>query len=164
MFNLKKLLKGDASLVTPSKEEVDILTYVLCHKSDFENWFSTQHAKHSKIRFVFFYPSAIDLYYDEFKLFTIFFKRAHNDTVLFHQFKLTQLNLDSLKTTNWKPFKDAILDYLTMAQERNSDFQFKKFKSLHDYQQLCSGEAKTEKSNTPFYSLNIVSASLDNQL
>lgn len=164
MFNLKKLLKGDKAFVTISKEEVDILTYILCHRNDFESWFSGQHKKHSKIRFVFFFPSAIDLYYDEFKLFTVFFKRAANDAVLFDQFKLTQLNQDSLKTDNWRPFKDAILDYLTMAQERNSDFQFRKYKSLHDYQQLCNGENKSQDAAAPFYSLNIVSASLNNQV
>lgn len=164
MINLKKLLKGDKSLVSISKEEIDILTYVLCNRSDFENWFSGQHKKHGKIRFVFYYPSAIDLYYDEFKLFTIYFKRAANDAVLFDQFKLTQLNHGSLKTTNWKPFKDAILDYLTMAQERNTDSQFKKYKSLHDYQQLCGGDAKPQDAGTPFYSLNIASANLNNVL
>ena len=164
MFNLKKLLKGDPSYVTISKEETDILTYVLCHKNDFETWFSEQHPKHNKIRFVFYYPSAIDLYYDEFKLFSVFFKRAANDAVIFHQFKRTQLTEDSLKTTNWKPFKDAIVDYLTMAQDRNTDFQFKKFKALHDYQQLCNGEGKVQEAQAPFYSLNIESARLTNQV
>lgn len=164
MFNLKKLLQGDKSLVAIGKDEIEILTYILCHKADFESWFGSQQKKHTKIRFVFYYPSAVDLFYDEFKLFTVYFKKTNTDIIVFDQFKRSQLNMDSLKTANWKPFKDAILDYLAMAQDRNTDFQLKKYKSLHDYQQLCDGEVKPKEASIPFYSLNIAAAQLNNTL
>lgn len=155
MINFKKLLKRDRSLVAIGRDEIEMLTYILSHKRDFESWFSTKQKNHTKIRFVFYYPSAVDLFYDEFKLFTVYFKKTNNDEIVFDQFKKSRVNLESLKTGNWKPFKDAILDYLEMAQDRNSDLQMKKFKSLHDYQQLCNGETKSKEESLPFYSLNI---------
>ena len=162
MFNLKKLLQGDKSLVAIGRDEIEILTYIFSHKNDFENWFSGQQKKHSKIRFVFYYPSAVDFFYDEFKLFTVYFKKTNTDVIVFDQFKRSQLNMESLRTANWKPFKDAILDYLAMAQDRNTDQQLTKYKSLHDYQQLCDGEIKTNEANIPFDSLNIATAHLNN--
>ena len=161
MINLKKLLKGDKSLVALNKEEVDVLTYVLCHRNDFEAWFSQQAHRYPNIRFVFYYPSAIDLCYDHFKLFTVYFSKNAADQIAFNQMKISRLNSDSLNSANWNPFKDVILDYLTMAQERNTDLQFRKYKSLHDYQQLCKSTlASTEKEN-PIAAFTMASAQMN---
>lgn len=159
MSILKNLLKSKSNLLTINKEEIDILTYVMCNRIDFEAWFAQQNTTFPKIRFVFYYPTAIDFYYDAFKLFTVYFKREQNDQVVFHQFKITQLNMDSLKSFNWTPFKDAIVSYLVMAQERNSDLQFKKLHALHEYQALCNGEATPKSSNNSFF-LNLSAASI----
>ncbi len=152
---LKNLLKDRTNLLTISKEEVEILTYLMCNRTDFENWFAQQAKAHPKIKFVFYYPTAIDLYYDSFKLFTVYFTKDSRDEVVFSQFKISQLNRDSLNSPNWKPFKDAVVDYLLMAQERNTDLQFKRLHALHEYQALCNGEAAPNTANGSAYFFNL---------
>ena len=157
---LKNLLQSKTHLLTLSKEEVEILTYLMCNRQDFENWFAGQATAHPKIKFVFFYPTAIDLYFDSFKLFTVYFKKDSRDEVTFSQAKLSQLNRDSLNSQNWKPFKDAIVSYLVMAQERNTDLQFKRLHALHEYQAICNGEAAPKASNGHPFFLNLSPAQM----
>jgi len=152
---LKNLLKSKSHLLALTKEEVEILTYVMCNRHDFENWFAQQTLAHSKIKFVFYYPTAIDLYYDSFKLFTVYFTKDNKDEIIFSEAKLSQLNRDSLNSQNWKPFKDAIVSYLVMAQERNTDLQFKRLHALHEYQAICNGEATPKTSNSGAFFLNM---------
>ena len=161
MINLKKLLKGEKNIVALNKEEVEVLTYVLCHRDDFQNWFQQQQHKYQKIRFQFYYPSALDLYYDTFKLFTAYFKKDAADHITFSEMKMSRLNLGSLHSSNWAPFKDVIVDYLSMAQERNTDLQFRQFRSLHDYQQLCNGGAPAPEAGSAFTGFNITPAHLN---
>ena len=160
MSILKNLLKSKSNLLNVNKEEVEILTYIMCNRIDFETWFAQQKATFPKIRFVFYFPTAIDFYYDAFKLFTVYFKKDQNDHIVFDQFKITQLNIGSLKSYNWTPFKDAFLSYLLMAQERNSDLQFKKLHALHEYQALCNGEATPKSSNGSSFFLNLSAATI----
>ena len=157
---LKNLLQGKAHLLTLSKEEVEILTYLMCNRQDFESWFAGQAQAHPKIKFVFYYPTAIDLYFDSFKLFTVYFKKDSRGEVVFNQAKLSQLNRDSLNSHNWKPFKDAIVSYLIMAQERNTDLQFKRLHALHEYQAICNGEATPNNSKGNLFFLNLSPAQM----
>lgn len=152
---LKNLLQSKANLLPLTMEEVDILTYLMCNRQDFESWFAGQAASYPKIKFVFYYPTAIDLYFEAFKLFTIYFKKDNRDEVVFSQAKLSQLNRDSLNSQNWKPFKDVIVSYLMMAQERNTDLQFKRLHALHEYQAICNGEAAPKEFNGQSFFLNM---------
>lgn len=162
MSLLKKLLVRKPNVLNISKEEIEILTYVFCNRTDFESWLAAQKQNYPKVKFVFYYPNAVDFYYDTFKLFTVYFKRDVGDQVQFDQLKISRLNEDSLKSYNWKPFKDVFVSYLLMAQERNSDLQFKRLHALHEYQALCDGEAvqKPALSQPQFLNLALPDASL----
>lgn len=129
---LKNLLKSKLNDLALSKEEIEIFVYIVSNRHDFEHWFAQQSLRFPKVKFAFYYPTAIDLYFDAFKLFTVFFTKESNGQLVFSQAKMSLLNRESLKSTNWAPFKEVMLSYLEMAQERNSDQQFKKLHALHE--------------------------------
>lgn len=137
MFNLKKLLQRNKALIDLPKEDIALLEYFISHKDDFESWFASQQTTYPKIKFTFYYPTAIDFTYDEFKLFTVYFNKSGNDAISLSQFKISQVNGENIKTKNWKPFKEVMLQYIAVVEKQNTDLLFLKMRSLHEYQQLC---------------------------
>jgi len=140
MINLKKFFKSNPTVVSCSKAERDLLQYFISSKTAFDNWYTTQRSSYPKLRFQFYYPSAVDFYYEEFKLFTGYFKKEENGAVVFVELKMSEVNFANIRSADWKPFRDMILAFLTAQEQANQSRWLIEQRSLHEYQSLCSGK------------------------
>lgn len=136
MLNLKNLFRTKILELQVSKAQKELLELLLLNKDDFEHWNLAQPS--SKIRFQFFYPSAIDFYYDEFKLFNAFFRKDPKGEIGLFEFKMSEVNYDSIRCSSWVPFETVIIDFLTSLEENKKIALFEKRKTLLEYQSLCT--------------------------
>ncbi|WP_121355297.1 hypothetical protein [Flavisolibacter nicotianae] len=143
MLNLKNLFRTKVLELQVSKAQKELLELLLLNKDDFDQWCLAQPS--SKIRFQFFYPSAIDFYYDEFKLFNSFFRKDSKGEICLFEFKMSEVNYDSIRCSSWAPFESVIIDFLTGLEENKKIALFEKRKTLLEYQSLCApnADAKT---------------------
>lgn len=136
MTNLKKLFFPNPCMLRVSKTEKEVLECFLDNKAEFEQWSAFQPNK--RIRFRFFYPTAVDFYFDECKLYTAFFgKGATHDREL-KQLKMTRVNYTSIRSGSWQPFREVIVAFLHHLEENNKVVLFRQTKVLQEYAVLCS--------------------------
>lgn len=141
---IKKLLKTKALTIAVTKSQQELLEIFISNKADFDAWADSQTA--SKIRFQFFYPSAIDFYYTDFKLFTAYFKKNMHSQLELLEFKMTETNFDVIRCTSWRPFEETILEFLTTLEESKKIALFEKRKMLYEYETLCAKKQPAEES------------------
>jgi hypothetical protein len=147
MFNLKKLIKSNPLSVPVKGAEKDLLQYFISNKGAFENWFSTNCNAYPKLRFHFYYPNALDFFFDEFKLFTAYFKKEEKGIMLV-ELKMSDVNKANIKTTDWKPFRDLMLTFLTELEQNNHSLMLQEQRSLHEYQAICTGKEALPESSS----------------
>ncbi|HEU4902727.1 MAG TPA: hypothetical protein VFT06_08035 [Flavisolibacter sp.] len=148
MLNLKNLFHIKALTLPISKAQKELLELLLINKIDFEEWNSKQ--SHAKIRFQFFYPAAIDFYYDEFKLFNAYFRKNVKDEIILYEFKMSETNYDTIRCTSWTPFEMVIIDFLTSLEEDKKIALFEKRKTLLEYQSLCAKNTEQKDPATDY--------------
>ena len=144
MFNLKNLFIRKALLLPVTKAQRELLELLMINKVDYDQWGGSQ--SNAKVKFQFFYPTAIDFFYDEFKLFTAFFKKSSKGEIELHEFKMSEVNYDSIRSLSWLPFEEVIIEFLTSLEESKKIALFEKRKALIEYQSLC---AKNTEVKTP---------------
>lgn len=135
MRSLKNIFKIKALTLVITKGQRELLELLMVNKPDFEEWSKKQAP--SKIRFHFFYPAAIDFYYDEFKLFTVYYKKDLKGDISCSEFKMSETNYDTISCANWTPFEEVMIDFLTSLEENKKIALFEKHKTLLEYQSLC---------------------------
>lgn len=150
MFSLKNLFKPKALTLTVSKTQKELLELLISNKTDFEEWSSGQPA--SKIKFQFFYPTAISFFYDEFKLFIAYFKKNVKGEVALQEFKMSETNYDTIRSNSWNPFEERIIEFLTSLEESKKIALFEKRKALFEYQSLCSKNTEAKFGDNEFAS------------
>ena len=160
MINLTKLLKPDPNNIKINKAETELLQYFISNKIAFDQWFNQNMNQYPKIRFAFYYPTAIDFFYDEFKLFTAYFKKTAKGNIQLLQFKMSDVNYTNIKSRNWKPFQDVMLNFLTVLEQTNTDMILKEHQSLLEYQALCTGKDVEKDGVKSSYIKDILSAQL----
>ena len=139
MRSLKNNFKIKALTLAITKGQRELLELLMVNKPDFEEWSKTQAP--SKIRFHFFYPAAIDFYYDEFKLFTAYYKKGARGELICSEFKMSETNYDTISCSSWTPFEEVVIDFLTSLEENKKIALFEKHKTLMEYQSLCTKNA-----------------------
>lgn len=139
MLSLKNLFKNKALLLSVSKAQKELLELLMINKVDFDQW-SGMHA-YAKIRFQFYYPAAIDFYYDEFKLFTGYYKKGPKGGIELFELKMTETNFDTIRCYSWYPFEEVVIDFLTNMEENKKIALFEKRKTLFEYQSLCTKQS-----------------------
>lgn len=144
MFSIRNIFKTKALTLPVTKTQRELLELLLANKSGFDEW--SQKHNPAKIRFQFFYPAAIDFYYESFKLFTAYFKRGPKDEHLLQEFKMSETNFDTIRCTSWSPFAEVIIEFLTSLEEDKKIALFEKRKVLFEYQSLC---ARNNESLSP---------------
>jgi hypothetical protein len=135
MINLKKFFRPNPGLLPISKEQKEILECFVTNKSAFENWLS--HRPQQRVRFQFYFPLAIEFYFDDFLLFTAFFKRSATGAFVLHEMKMTKANYSTIHSTNWKPFEEVMVQFLRYWEEKNKTRFFQQTSSLHEYVSIC---------------------------
>jgi hypothetical protein len=141
MISLKKIFQSKTRSITVSKAQKEILECFLSNKASFEHWFCFQ--AETKITFKFYYPTAVDFYFDDIKLFTAYFKKNHLDQVELQELKMSAENHRSISSTVWKPFEEVMLQFLNYLHENEKVLLFQKRKSLYEYADLCKGNTST---------------------
>lgn len=144
MFGLKNLFKAKAQVLPFTKTQKELLELLLTNKAEFDLW--SKGKSGDKIRFQFYYPTAIDFYYDDFKLFTAYFKKGVHDDLSLQELKMSEVNYETIRCTSWAPFEEVIIDFLTSLDENKKLALFEQRKVLFEYQSLCI--KKNEASGT----------------
>lgn len=139
MMNLTKFFYPDPCLVPVSKPEKEILESFFARKAEFERWLR-QHPQ-PKIRFAFYFPTAIYFYYEGSVLFTAFFKNGSLLLPVFQELKMSRANYTSIRSDNWNPFKEIMNCFLHKLEEENKKVLVEKTKSLQEYASLCKEAA-----------------------
>jgi hypothetical protein len=152
MIKLKKLFKRDTQLVPVKKEEKEVLECFIANKGEFENWLADH--PQQRVCFRFYYPTAIDFYFDDFKLFTAFFKPGRFDVPELAELKMTEANTSTICSADWKPFEEVIVSFLKTLEQQNKVTLYQKTKSLHDYAAICKAKAVTTPGQTSVEQLN----------
>jgi hypothetical protein len=143
-MNLFKIFfKRKTFSLSLKKEQKELLECFIQNKPDFENWVLLHPIQ--KIRFQFYYPTAIDFYYSDFKLFTAYFKKTDHDNIELTELKISEANFDSIRCFSWSPFEEVMMDFLTSLQESKKIALFEKRKLLFEYEKLCSKKAATQE-------------------
>lgn len=96
------------------------------------------------MRFQFFYPSAVDLPFGDFKLFTAYFKRGRKDRLELLELKRSETNFDTIRCASCAPFEEIIIEFLTALEEDKKVALFEEHKALYEYESLCARKAVTE--------------------
>ena len=148
MMNLFQLFRRKAYIIPVKKTEKELLECFMANKAAFDQWLALH--PHPQIRFRFYFPTAIDFYFDEFKLFTVYFKRGANNQPEFQEFKMSEANHTSLCSSDWRPFEEVIFHFLATLEESNKASLFRKKKSLYEYAAICEKMNNLEK-NQPSY-------------
>jgi hypothetical protein len=139
MINLKKYFQPNLHRLTVSKTEREVLECFVTNRPGFEDWL--HHRPQSRVRFQFYYPTAIDFYFDDFQLFTAFFKKSALGNLELQEFKMTAANYTTIRSANWKPFEEVILQFLHYLEEKNKIQFFQRTSSLHEYVSICEKPA-----------------------
>ena len=135
MINLKKYFLPNPGFLSVSKGEKEILECFVANKAEFENWIL--HRSLQRVRFRFYFPTALDFYFDDFLLFTAYFKRTASDQLELQELKMTKVNLSTIRSSTWKPFEEVMVQFLQYLEEKNKISFFHKTRSLHEYVSLC---------------------------
>lgn len=160
LLNLKNFFKTKDLSLSTTKSQKEVLELLLINKVDFDDW-AARHAI-PKIRFQFYYPTAVDFFYDEFKLFTAFYKKNRKEEIELLEIKMTETNYDTIRCRSWMPFEEVMIDFLTSLEESKKIALFEKRKTLFEYQSLCAkntGQANVDNeyskavSNSPLQAL-----------
>lgn len=130
-----RLLRMKDLTVSVTKPQEELLEIFLSQKEEYDRWRQAQPL--SKVRFQFFYPTAVEMFYDEFKLFTAYFKRTPKGQPLLTELKMTETNYDVIRCASWKPFEQQVLEFLTTLEESKKVALFEKRKMLYEYEALC---------------------------
>lgn len=133
MINLKKFFQPNPYLLSVSRTEKDLLERFVNRKADYESW----HSQQPRIRFRFYLPAAIDFCYDGSKLFTAFFKKGPFGTPVLHELKMSEANHASIRSANWKPFKEEMTNFLQTLEEKSKIVIRQKTKPLQEYVAIC---------------------------
>jgi hypothetical protein len=150
MINLKKYFQPNPCILSVSKEEKEILEWFLTNRSEFSDWLL--HHPNQRVRFQFYFPTAVDFYFDDFLLFTAYFKKTAFDHLELQELKMTKANYTTIRSANWKPFEDVMLQFLGYLEEKNKISFFQKNRSLHEYVSICQ---KNNTANSPKLSHDI---------
>lgn len=142
MISLKKIFQSNSRTITVSKAQKEILECFLSNKTSFDQWFCFQ--SETKVKFKFYYPTAVDFYFDDIMLFTAYFKKSHLDQVELQELKMSAENYRSICSLNWKPFEDVMLQFLNYLHENEKVTLLQKRKSLYEYADLCKGSSSTQ--------------------
>lgn len=134
-MNLRKFFQPNPCLLSVTKTEKELLESFLANKADYEHWLLLH--PQPKMAFRFYYPSAIDFYYDGTKLFTAYFKKDVFNEPELSELKMSKENYASIRSANWKPFGDVMLNFLHTLEETNKFIYLQQTKSLHEYVSLC---------------------------
>ena len=138
MINLKRFFQPAHHRLSVTKTQRELLEYFIIHKKDFEQWFLLH--PQSRIRFQFYYPTAIDFHFDNFRLFTAYFKRGPMDTLQLSELKMSRDNAISICTTSWKPFEEVIVAFLKQLDATNQSILLQKTRALHEYASICTNK------------------------
>lgn len=152
---LKKILKQKAFTLTVGKGQKELLEFFITNKTGFDDWV-LQHQQ-PKVRFQFYYPTAIDFYFGDFKLFTAYFKREKKGRLELIEMKMSETNFDTIRCASWTPFEDVIIEFLTSLEEGKKIALFEKRKVLYEYENLCAKKAPAENASQQY--LNAVASS-----
>ena len=155
MINLKKFFRSNPYILPVSKTEKEVLEYFLANKKEFEQWLLKN--PQPRIRFQFYFPTAVDFFFDEFKLFTAYFKRSPSGMQELAELKMSGDNYASIRSVSWKPFEEVMFSFLSTLEESNKMTLFSKTKALHEYVSICQ-EKPVENSRQSSYSQNIKAA------
>lgn len=142
---IERIFRRKALGVPVTKSQKELLEIFLANKTEFDAWAAKQ--AQPKISFRFFYPSAIDFYYTEFKLFTAYFKKTAQGTPELTELKMTETNYHVIRCVSWRPFEETILEFLTTLEESKKIALFEKRKMLYEYEALCA--KKPAEEGTP---------------
>jgi len=146
---LKLFYKKQAFSLTVSKAQKEILEFFLTNKTDFEQWLLAH--PQPKVRFQFYYPTAIDFYFGDFKLFTAYFKKGRKGEIELTELKMSETNFDTIRCATWTPFEEVIIDFLNSLQENKKITLLEQRKTLYEYANLCA-KKPTEESSKDFFS------------
>lgn len=138
MINLKRFFQPAFSRLPVTKAEKEILELFILNKKDFDQWLLLH--PQPRIRFQFYFPTAVDFYFDGFRLFTAYFKRGAMDALQLSELKMSRDNHSSIRTANWKPFEEVMVLFLTHLAESNKSALLQKTKTLHEYASLCQNQ------------------------
>jgi hypothetical protein len=144
MMNLKKFFQPNPCLLSVSRGKKEILECFVANKSEFENW--VLHHSLQRVRFQFYFPTAVDFYFDDFLLFTAYFKRTALDNLELQELKMTKANYSTIRSGNWKPFEEVMVQFLHFLEEKNKISFFRRTRSLHEYVSLCEKGAQENSS------------------
>jgi hypothetical protein len=144
MINLKKYFQPNPCLLGINKEEKEILECFISNRSEFDNW--TLHRSLQRVRFQFYFPTAVDFYFDDFLLFTAYFKRTTFDSLVLQELKMTKANYTTIRSANWKPFAEVMVQFLQSLEEKNKISFFHKTRSLHEYVSICEKSTPAKSS------------------
>jgi hypothetical protein len=135
MMNLKRFFLPSSSRLPVTKTEKEILEFFVLNKKEFDQWILLH--PQSRIRFQFYFPTAVDFYFDGFRLFTAYFKRGSGDSLHLLELKMSSDNHNSIRTTIWKPFEEVMVSFLAALTESNKSALLQKTKALHEYASIC---------------------------
>ena len=146
---LKLFYKQKAFSLTVSKAQKELLEFFLTNKPEFDQWLPAH--PQPKVRFQFFYPTAIDFYFSDFKLFTAYFKKGRKGEIELTELKMSETNFDTIRCASWAPFEEVIIDFLNSLQENKKIALLEQRKMLYEYANLCA-KKPTEEVSKDFFS------------
>jgi hypothetical protein len=141
MFSFKKFFHSNKRTVPVGKAQKEILECFISNKPAFDHWHPSQPA--TKISFKFYYPTAVDFYFDDIKLFTAYFKKNLLDQLELQELKMSEDNFRTIGNTVWKPFEEVMLQFLNNLDETQKLALFQKRKALYEYAEICKGTGAT---------------------
>ena len=144
MINFKRFFSANKRAIVVSKAQKEILECFLINKAAFDHWFSLQ--PETKIRFKFYYPTAIDFFFDDCKLFTAYFKKNAQDGIELQELKMSEENRRSISSSVWKPFEEVMLQFLTNLDENQKVDLFQKRRALYEYADICKSSPATAEA------------------
>ncbi|HEX8313946.1 MAG TPA: hypothetical protein VF609_03085 [Flavisolibacter sp.] len=150
---LRKFVKRKAFSLTASKGQKELLEFFISNRTEFEHWLTTHPL--SKIRFQFYYPTAVDFYYGDFKLFTAYFKKDKRNEIELMELKMTETNFDSIRCASWAPFEEVMMDFVSSLEQSKKTALFEKRKVLYEYEGLCNKKTAPESSALSEYANRI---------
>lgn len=133
---LQTIMRKKTLVLTTTKAQRELLECFVLHKAEFENWLLIQPS--SKISFRFYYPTAIDFFYGNYKLFTAYFRKNQHDGIELTELKISDANFDSIRCESWTPFEEMMLKFLTTLEENKKVEMLSKRKLLYEYEDLCT--------------------------
>ena len=142
------ILRKKTLILNTTKAQRELLQCFVLHKAEFESWLLLQPS--SKISFRFYYPTAIDFFFGDYKLFTAYFRKTPQHTVELTEIKISEANFESVRCFSWSPFEETILKFLTTMEEGKKVELFEKRKILFEYENLCSKKTATQDAQSEY--------------